>query len=343
MRKYSNLIEGSENKKGERNNKKIRLLELLRFLYEETDENHCVTTNEIIKHFEDMGLSVNRKTVKDDMELLLATDYDIVINRTAHNNQFYMASREFELPELKMLIDAVAASKIISVKKTQELIDKLKKQASCYQAEELEWNNLVNTISKPESKNIYISVDKITRAIAQQKKLVFQYKDYDINKKEYLRHGGHYYMFSPYMLMWSDDHYYVVGYSDKHQEIANFRVDRLHEPQITEEKAVKKPKNFDEANYAKRSFEMMGNPNREKTVGLKCKKELMRVIVDRFGLDIETKPMRGKDKDFFKATAKVYPSPNFYSWVFRFHGDIKIVSPPTMVEEYQSMLKKALE
>lgn len=341
--KYSNLTEGTESKKGEKNNKKIRLLELLRFLYQDTDEAHGVTTNEIIEHFKKMGLSVNRKTVKDDMELLLAADYDIVITRTAHNNRFYMASREFELPELKMLIDAVAASKIISVQKTQELIDKLKKQASKYQAEELEWNSLVNTISKPESKNIYLSVDKITKAIAQKKKLVFQYKDYDSNKTEYLKHNGFYYMFSPYMLMWSDDHYYVVGYSDKHQNIANFRVDRLHCPNISEERAVRKPSNFDEEKYAKRSFEMMGNPNREKTVVMKCKNELMRVVIDRFGMDVSTVPMRGANKGYFKVTAKVYPSPNFYSWIFRFKGDIKIINPPTMREEYADMLKKGLE
>lgn len=339
--KYNFFAEDDDksNKKGVKGNKKVRLLQLLKLLQEETDDDRCLGTKEIISYFKAQGLSVNRKTVADDVEMLISSGFDVVVER-CQQNMYHMGQREFQLEELKLLVDAVAASKIITVEKTYELIEKLKHLTSKKQAAELEWNNFINERAKPCNNKVYNGIYAITTAIAHKTQVSFRYLEYTPTKDLVYRNEGKVYKNSPYMLLWSDDHYYMVGWSEERQKIVTFRVDRMAQVrELQAVSAVPVPEDFSGADFAQRSFEMMGDDKKCVTVRLECKNELMKHVIDRFGMDVETKT---KSKTHFKAKVKVYPSPTFYSWIFRFGGDMKLVGPPQVREDYRKMLQSVL-
>lgn len=324
--------------KGTKGNKKGRLVRLYQLLYCKTDEQHSIGTKQIIKYFAAMGMAVNRKTVKDDIDTLIDAGYKIYTIKTSQN-RYYLEAREFEVPEVKMLMDAVVASKVISAEKTNELIGKLSKLMSNAQADGLAEQMFIDFRRKPYTDDVYNTVDVVYQGIAQGKKIAFQYRDYNKDKQLELKHNGYIYNVSPYVMLWNDDHYYVVGYSDKHECISQFRVDRIYAVQVIDEEAVAKPEDFNPTNYTKQAFGMM-NGDATVKVKLECKDELMKDIIDRFGIGVDTKNM---SHNRFEAKVEVFPSPNFYSWVFGYGGDIKIKGPKKVLDEYRSMLTKALE
>lgn len=327
-----------KNMKGVKGNKKGRLVRLYNLLYSKTDENHTIGTKQIIRYFAAMGMAVNRKTVKDDVDTLIEAGYKIHIIKTSQN-RYYMEEREFQVPEVKMLMDAVVASQVISADKTTELIEKLSGLMSNSQAAGLTEQMFIDYRRKPANEDIYKNVDIIYTAIAQGKKIAFQYYDYNSDKQVELKHNGYVYNVSPYVMLWNDDHYYVVGYSEKHETISQFRIDRMYAAQVVEEEAVAKPQGFNPSDYTKKAFGMMNGDSTVK-VKLECQEGRMKDIVDRFGLGVETKPM---SHNRFEVKVEVFPSPVFYGWIFGYGGDIKIKSPKKIVEEYRGMLSKALE
>lgn len=316
---------------------KQRLIRLYRYLYENTDEEHQVSTNDLVDLFRSEEASASRKTVKDDIDILRGEGYDIVINKTYHNS-FFLASRELDVEEVKILIDAVASSRFITMKKSQELIDKLKKLVSRYQAEKLSHNLYTAGRMKPDNERIYITVNKINDAINEGRQIRFQYLDYDGYKHKVLKHDGEYYYCSPYCLVWDGDHYYMVCWSEKHGKIGHFRVDRIASPEILEDRnAVPLPEGYDISSEVQREFSMFEGS--EKQVVLEVKDELMKDIVDKFGENVTT--WRASEDSFF-VRARVSASPTFYSWVFQFGGKIRIEGPGDAREEYCSMLKEAM-
>lgn len=327
-----------KNMKGVKGNKKGRLVRLYKLLYSKTDENHSIGTKQIIRYFAAMGMSVNRKTVKDDVDTLIEAGYKIHVIKTSQN-RYYMEEREFQVPEVKMLMDAVVASQVISADKTTELIDKLSGLMSNPQAAGLTEQMFIDYRRKPANEDIYKNVDIIYTAIAKGKKIAFQYYDYNCNKQVELKHNGYVYQMSPYVMLWNDDHYYVVGYSEKHEAISQFRIDRMYAAQVLEEEAVAKPADFKPTDYTKKAFGMMSGDNTVK-VKLECQEGRMKDIIDRFGLGVETKTM---SHNRFEVKVEVFPSPVFYSWIFGYGGEIKIKSPKKIAEEYRNMLTKALE
>lgn len=313
-----------------------RIFLMMKLLYEESDENHPLTTGEITDYLLKQGITVDRKTFREDMNFLIKSDYlDIIMVKSAPNKYFW-GERTFEIPELKLLIDAISAARFISQDKSDDLIQKLISLAGQSQRHELIRNIHGTGKIKADSRKLYYIVDILNDAINQKKKIKFQYYEYDGQKQKVLRHDGEEYILSPYALYWNEDNYYLVGFSEKRQKVISFRVDRLCLPEILEEAIVAEPENFSIEDFGNKVFRMFGGE--EVTVQLLCKDELMKYIIDQFGEEIETQ----KNSDgTFTAFVSVELSPAFYGWVFQFAGNMRILSPKRAVEQYKNLKKEA--
>lgn len=305
----------------------IRIIELLRFLYQQTDEAHAVTVSEMIEYLKSKGIPSVRQTVYTDLEALDTAGIDIVQIKSTQN-RYFIGSRIFEYPELKMLVDAVASSKVISAKKSQALIQKLGQLTSIQQAEQLQRLASLSSRVKPHNEKVYYIIDSIQTAILDQHQISFQYYEYTPEKKKILKHDGYRYILDPYALEWKNDHYYLIGYSHKHKGIAHFRVDRLTSVEPLDSKFQPMP-DFDVAAYTNKMVDMFAAEHAEQ-VKLLCSNELMRVIIDHYGEDIEISPY---DDTHFTVIIEVNPSGTFYGWVFKFMGKIRILSPQSCVDK----------
>ena len=318
---------------------KKRLLLLQKYFIEKTDEEHQTDTFALMQFLENQNIPTNRKTLRADIKTLMDFGMDIVV-LPSKPNKYFLGEREFELPELKLLVDAVASSRFITEKKSRALIQKLSKMASISQREELKRNIYPSSRAKSTNESSFYVVDTINEAINNHKKIAFRYFEYDVDKKKAFRHNGEFYEMSPYALIWNEDFYYVLGYSEYHGRVVTFRVDRIRDAQVLEERAKAKPKGFKVEDYAKKTFEMYDGE--EETVRLLCDADLMKYVVDRFGEGVKT--ARSEDNpDSFIATVQIALSPTFYAWVFQFGGGIKILSPKNAVENLNEMAKAVLE
>jgi predicted DNA-binding transcriptional regulator YafY len=316
---------------------KIRLLLVLKILFEHTDEDHCITIAQILQILKDEhGIDSYRKTIKEDIDLLIDAGYDIEFIKSSQN-QYHVISRDFDVAELKVLIDAVVSSKFISKPKSQELADKLSKLAGPFVAKELVRNIDVERRVKGDNKQLLLIIDTINTAINQKKKIAFKYFSYDVRKDKKEKHNGYLYKFSPYKLVWNGDYYYVVGYSDKYDDIGSFRVDRISKvPEMLEEKAVSMPKAFDINTYLNSMFKMFNGERSE--VELVCDNSVMDSIIDRFG---ESVKVYANDMESFRIIVKVSVSHIFFSWIFGFGGKVKIKAPLNVKEAYAQMVRHA--
>lgn len=317
-------------------NAKLRPLYIGKILFEMTDEDHYLSTPEIIQILKDKyGIEGYRTTVASDIELLIDFGMEIEMIKSS-SNQYHLISREFDLPELKLLIDAVESSKFITEKKSEELVAKLGKLTSQSQAEAIKRNLVPEGRIKPGNEYIYYIVDAINDAINSKKKISFQYFQYNAKKKQKPKHNGEVYKFSPYYLVWNGDYYYMIGYSDKHQEIGSFRVDRISkQPTILSENAVSAPDDFDLNDYINTSFRMYSTKRQK--VELICDNSVMDAIIDKFGEDVQT---YAYDLKSFKAEVNIAVSHVFFGWVFGFGGRVKIHSPEAVKQEYIKMIEE---
>ncbi len=315
---------------------KSRVLFLLRYLYNNTDDDHSISTNDLIVILLENGFSANRKTLRDDVDMLVNAGYEILVDKEGKTNTYHYGSRTFELPELKMLVDAVSSSRFISAEKSDVLIQKLTSLASKYEARELTAKIFTADRIKANNSKIFLITDIVSRAIEQGKKVSFQYYDYLPNKEKVFRNNGEVYIISPYALIWSDDRYYMVGYSEKRQDLSPFRVDRMAIPEILEEEVIEN-KAFNPADYANKVIQMYSGP--EQTVKLRCENDTMRSIIDKFGENIHVDVM---DEKHFVASVQVQTSRTFYAWVFTFGGEIEILEPEDVREAYLNGARKIL-
>ena len=318
---------------------KPRILYLLKILLERTDEEHPLSTTQLIGILnEEYGISAHRTTITKDIAALVEYGLDIV---TIHSTQskYFVASRKFELPELKLLIDAVESSKFITKKKSETLIEKIHTMTSPGQVAKLKRNNYVVNRIKPDNEQIYYIIDAINDAINAGKQISFQYYDYTGLKKKVLKNKGEVYKLSPYKLLWCGDYYYVLGYSEKKSKVINFRVDRIaSKPEILDKDIISMPDDFDIENYTKEVFFMFSG---EKVlVDLRCDNSLMKTMVDRFGEDVTT---LAYDMTSFRVQTEVSASPTFFGWVFGFNGKVQILAPESVKEQYRQMIAKADE
>ena len=321
----------------EKNAVKARLIILAQMFYEYTDQDNPMTGLEILEYLKRNNVPANEKTLRGDIKLLQDLGLDIV-KIISRPNLFYWGERQFELPELKLLVDAVASSRFITKKKSTALGKKLAQLASESQRKELRRHIQATNRVKSENEAIYYSVNTVNEAISRRKKIQFQYTEYGPDLKEILRGDGEVYELSPYALLWNEDYYYVVGWSEKHENVSVFRVDRLYHPEILDEKAEKRPDDFSLDDYSKPIFDMFEGYDRQ-PVKLKVKNELAKYIVDRFGTKLDTEQV---SDDFFTVTVEVSLSPPFYAWVFQFGGEIRILSPEIAVKEMIDMANKVI-
>ena len=318
-------------------NQKLKLIYLLDMLMTQSDENHPLNTAALIEGLNRQGISAERKSIYADIECLVSYGYDIE-HTGGKNGGYYMASRRFELPELKLLVDAVQSSKFITAKKSEQLIRKLEGLANKYDAGELNRQVYVSNRVKNMNESIYYNIDKLHRAMNENRQIIFSYFEWTRDKEKKLRRNGKKYCVSPWSLCWDDENYYLVSYDNEEGIIKHFRVDKMLDIELDDAERVGKDifSEFDSAIYSRQVFGMFGGT--PELVTLKCKNRLAGVIIDRFGTQIN---MRVCDEDYFEVTVKVCVSPPFLSWVFMFGGDMEILSPESAKKSFCEQISAA--
>lgn len=306
---------------------KLKMMYLAKILMEQTDEENTITVPEMIAELSKLGISAERKSIYDDLEYLQLFGLDICSTKTRTTN-YYIASRDFELPELKLLVDSVQSSKFITRKKSMELISKIEKLTSRENAKKLQRQVFITNRVKTVNEQIYYNVDKIHEAIAANKQITFKYYSLDVNKKKVYRKDGGLYTESPVSLTWDDENYYLITYKEKYDDYTHYRVDKMEMIELTENDRVLSDKPFDLSTYSKTMFQMFSGE--ETDVSIEFDNELVSVVFDRFGTDI---PIIKKDEDHFICHVKVAVSPHFLSWIMSFGKRAKIISPDYVVEE----------
>ena len=320
------------------NGTKLRLLYLYQYLTRHTDKDHPVSTPELMRYLKDTyGMEVNRTTIPDDFAMLEKAGIHCGVIRT-RQNKYYFDGAVFDVPELKVLIDAVSSSKFITERESKRLIRKLGSLTSVFNEAKLRRHVTVEGRVKSGNERGYEIVDAVNTAITLGRKVRFQYTEYGVHRRRFLRNDGEWYVVSPYTLVWDGDYYYMIGWCDNREHTRNFRLDRIYKAPVIlyEEPAVPKPKDFDLAEYSRRTFRMFGS-DRAVTVELLCTARVMNGVIDQFGPDARTEPV---DDEHFRAFVEVSPSPTFYSWVFGWQGDMKIVGPAEVRDEFATVLEK---
>lgn len=317
-------------------NQKLKLLYLMRLFLERTDEAHPVTVPELIAALGQYGVSAERKSLYDDFEALRHFGLDIVQN----GGKYYVGSRDFELPELKLLVDAVQASRFITESKSRSLIKKLESLVSVHDARQLQRQVLIAGRVKTMNESIYYNIDKLHSAIGEGKQIRFQYFQWTVEKKEALRRDGGWYCVSPWHLRWDDENYYLIAYDAEADRVKHYRVDKmkritlLEAPRLGQERMAR----FDPAVYTRRLFGMYGGqPVR---VTLEGENEMVGVLIDRFGKEVPVLPVDGAH---FQAFVDVAVSPQFLGWVAGLGGGLRIVSPEPVVQKMQALVQRLAE
>jgi len=320
-------------------NSKLKLLYLMKIFLEKTDENHSLTVNDLINELNKYHITAERKAIYSDIELLRNFGMDIICDKTRSNN-YFVASRDFELPELKLLVDAVQSSKFITHKKSNDLIKKIEKLASIYEAKELHRQVIVADRVKTMNENIYYNVDVIHKAIQENKQVEFKYFEYTIDKRRKYRRGGEKYNASPYALTWTDDNYYLIAYYERYNDISNFRVDRITDIELSENNRYlpENLKSFNVVEYSKKIFNMFSGDT--ETVQLQFDNSLINVIIDRFGKDFF---INKKDEESFSITVEVVVSNTFLGWLFMFGDKVKIIAPDRIKEKMNELAQKVAD
>ncbi|WP_044975156.1 WYL domain-containing protein [Ruminococcus sp. HUN007] len=313
---------------------RLKILYLYKILLEKTDNNHYISMPEIISQLSLYGISAARKALYDDIEALKTYGLDVQ-QLKGNTSGYYVASREFELPELKLLADAVTSSRFLTEKKSNELLKKIEGLASVHEAKQIHRQVFVSNRAKAMNERIYINVDTIHRAIAEGKKISFKYFDYDLEKKKKYRDGLR--VCSPYALSWTDERYYLIAHYEKYTSISNFRVDRMESVKILEEDIVPKPSDFSIAEYMNSSFSMFSGESRD--VKLRFDNKLINTVIDRFGKDVSLIP---DGNEHFTVHVKVKAEAPFFAWLFQFGSKAKIVEPASLKEKYRIQIEDVL-
>ena len=318
---------------------KLKLLYIMKILLEKTDEEHPITINEIIQRLTCYGITAERKSIYSDIEVLKNFGLDIICIR-GKANEYFIGSRKFEMPELKLLVDAVQSSRFITYKKSEQLIKKIGHLCSQHQAKNLQRQVLISDRIKMMNESIYYNVDAIHRAIQGNKKIKFQYFDYTLEKEIRFRRGGEHYIASPYALCWSDNNYYLISYYQRYNDISNFRVDRMKNVQMMDEEreTTEEFKDFNAADYSNKIFQMFSGE--WEMVELQFHHSLIIVVIDRFGKEVF---IYNRTKNTFCIRAEIIISDTFLGWLFMFGNKVKVLSPGWLQKRMRNNAEKILE
>lgn len=319
---------------------KLKLLYIIKILTEESDENHIISTKELIEKLSLYGISAERKSIYDDIAKLQDFGYDIIQSVENRNGAgYYMASRDFELAELKFLVDAVQATRFITQKKSAELIRKLERLTSRHDAKQLQRQVYVSGRIKADNESIYYLIDALHKAIQENKQISFLYLEWNDKKQLVPRKNGAEYIVSPWMLISNDENYYLVAYDEVAGIIKHYRVDKMSGIKVLTENRVGEMqyKKWKPTEYTSQTFGMFGG--RTEDVSLVFPTNLIGVVIDRFGKDITIRPIENK----LKARVKVAVSPPFFGWLAGVGKEIQIQSPETVRKEYTEWLEALLK
>lgn len=310
-------------------NQKFKLYRLAQIMLERTDDDHYITMPEIIAALGEYEITADRKSIYTDLKDLEVLGIEVEGEPAGKGYHYHVVSRPFELPELKLLVDAIQSSKFITEKKTNTLIRKLEKLVSRYEAMKLQRQVYVSGRIKTMNESIYYTVDVIHNAISENKKIRFQYYQWNVKKEMELRREGAYYCVSPWGLSWDDENYYLVGYDSEAGEIRHYRVDKMLHIRMTEEAREGREhfRKLDMADYAKKSFGMFGG--KEEKVKLLVDNSLAGVMIDRFGKDIIMVPGKG---EHFTVNVTVHVSSQFLGWIFSLGEKVKILGPEEVIQ-----------
>jgi len=302
----------------------------MRILLEKTDEDHTLSANELISALEGYGIKAERKSVYSDIELLRTFGLDIEYR---HKQGYFIASRQFELAELKLLVDAVLSSRFISQKKSEDLIKKLASVASEYEARQLKRQLFVADRAKTVNEVVLYSVDAIHEAINGKRKISFRYFDYDTSRKQVYRRAGEPYTHTPVSLCWADDNYYLIAYNAKYDGLTHYRVDRMTDVTVCDDASDKfDTDRFNVAEHTKMNFGMFSGEVVRATLAFDL--SLVNVVLDRFGKDVQ---MRNRGSTF-EITVDVSASPVFLAWMFQFGERAEIKSPDNLIGAMRGLL-----
>lgn len=318
-------------------NQKLKLLYLYQFFLDKTDEEHAVTMAEIMQELERYEISANRKTIYSDIESL--RDFGMDIEGYQKNNTYYyhLLNRNFELAELKLLVDSVQSSKFITKKKSTELIKKIEGLTSTHQAKQLQRQVFVNDRIKAMNESIYYNVDTLNLAINQNVAINFKYYEWNVKKELILRENGLKNNISPWALLWDDENYYLVAYDAQADQIKHYRVDKMREIVITDQLRSGEDlfQAFDSGRYAKKVFGMYGG--KEENVTIEFENHMIGVVLDRFGTDLMIIP---SEENHFRIHVDIEVSNMFLSWIMGLGGGARILGPDRVVDKLKNEIQR---
>lgn len=317
----------------------IRPYLISRYLLDNTDETHYVTIVQIIKYLrENHGIKAYRGTIRNDIKMLIDAGLDIELIRSTQN-RYHIIRRDFDIAELKILIDAVESAKFISKSKSTQIVEKISRLAGPFISEDLKRNIDVERRVKADNGQILYIIDAVNTAINAGKQIKFQYWEYNVQKERQLRRDGHLYTLSPYRLVWNGDHYYVIGLNENRQKILSYRIDRMAAiPEILPDDIGPYPEDFDLDQHLNSMFRMFSSDRRN--ISLICANDTIDYIIDTFGEEIEVQIV---DEENYRIEVEVAVNKNFFAWVFGFGGKVRIEGPDDIREEYRQTILLAVE
>lgn len=318
-------------------NQKFKIYRLAQIMLERTDDEHYLTMPEIIAALKEYDIPADRKSLYADLKDLESLGIEVEGEQIGRKYQYHVLNHTFELPELKLLVDAIQSSKFITEKKSNALIRKLETLVSKYEATKLQRQVYVSGRIKTMNESIYYTVDAIHNAISENRKIRFQYFQWNVKKEMELRHGGAYYHISPWGLSWDDENYYLIGYDSDAEKIKHYRVDKmLHIRMSKEEREGKEHfKQLNMAEYSKKSFGMFSG--KEERVKLLVNNRMAGVMIDRFGKEIMMIPA---DEEHFKVNVDVQVSPQFFGWIMSLGDGVKIIGPDDVVHQMKDEIER---
>lgn len=320
-------------------NQKLKII-YLRELLLETDEDHPITMDQILMRLRERGVDAERKSIYSDLEALRVYGMDIGLKKLGRTAAYYLGMRDFEVAELKLLVDSIQAAKFLSEKKSLQLIKKLAALSSRHERELLNRQLYVLNRDKSQNETIYYAVDAIHAAIANDAQIRFRYWQYNVEKEQELRHNGKTYQVSPFALIWDDENYYLLAYDPETGICKHFRVDKMTHIAVRDE-----PRDGKEvfgllnmSAYTKRNFSMFAG--KEQLVTLRCDNSMIGVIIDRFGRSVS---VTKQDDAHFSVSVKIAVSPQFFGWLSSFEGKVVPIAPQEVREQYRAHLFNVLE
>ena len=322
-------------------NQKFKFTYLMKIMLEKTDDEHSLTMPQIMEELEKYDVTAERKSIYTDFQDMTEKfGVEIIKEQIGRETYYHVGAREFELAEVKLLIDAIQSSKFITQTKSRELITKIKSFVSEHQAKQLQRQVYINDRVKTMNESVYYNVDDIHTAINQNKKIRFKYFKWDINKKLVPRHNGDWFVVSPWALTWDDENYYMVAVDDLDSKIKHYRVDKMMHISVEEEKRSGKEvfRNFDMAEYSKATFGMY--QGQKAKVKIQFANYMCGVFIDRFGKDISFRPI---DDEHSELHVDVNVSPQFFGWIFSLGKDVKVTGPSKVVEQMKEFAREFLE